>query len=72
MQDIGLGGDVPPGSPNHDPISDPQKTADTRSQTWSLRNDVIIFYIRTETEIFLTIHFKLAYFSLLLFLLIWN
>ena len=33
----------------------------------SLRNDVIIFYIRTETEIFLTIHFELAYFSLFFF-----
>ena len=54
----------PPQKNGWHPFSDLASKTFTHSQTWSLRNEVIISYIRTETEIFLKIHFELAYFSL--------
>ena len=46
-----LGGGVPPGSPNPDPIIDQKNVIrHTCFQTSSLRNYVIVTYIRTPTK----------------------
>ena len=55
-----LGGGVLPGSPNPDPTSDQEIAIfQTRFQTWSLRNDIIITLERQQ-NIFLKIHFEFA------------
>ena len=46
-----LGGGLPSGSPNPDPISYQKNVIlHTRFQTWPLRNYVIVTYIRTPAK----------------------
>ena len=61
-----IGGGVPPGSPNPDPISDQKCQFSTRFQIWPSRNYFIITKIRTGTKTFLKINLEFEYFSFFL------
>ena len=61
-----IGGGVPPGSPNPDPISDQKCQFSTRFQTCPSRNYFIITKIRTGTKTFFKLNFEFEYFSFFL------
>ena len=61
-----IGGGVPLGSPNPDPISDQKCQFSTRLQTCPSTNYFIIIKIRTGTKTFLKINLEFAYFSFFL------
>ena len=61
-----IGGGVPPGSLNPDPISDQKCQFSTRFQTCPSRNYFIITKIRTGTKTFLKINLEFEYFSFFL------
>ena len=72
-----VGGGVPPGSPNPDPISHQKccfshpfselaSKIHTHSQTWPLRSYVILLRSEQQRKRFLKTHFQFAYFSFFL------